>query len=77
MAKPEKYLVLSRKEIIAMYNQIIEEQIQGGYGCVVLRVQHASKKAPGQLQLTEECRKDNYAYWPTDGDEVFNVEGAV
>ena len=75
--KPEKYLVLSRRDVIAMYNQIIQEQIQGGYGSVVLRVQHASKRVPGQLELTDECRSKQYDYWPMDGDEVFNVEGAV
>lgn len=75
--KPEKYLVLSRRDVISMYNQIIETQIQGGYGSVVLRVQHVCKSAPGQLELTDKCRMKQYDYWPMDGDEVFNVEGAV
>jgi hypothetical protein len=77
MGKPEKYLVLTRRCIIALYNQVIEEQINGGFGGVVIRCQMASRKYPGQLQLTDETQSDMYSYWPTDGDEVFKVEGAV
>ncbi len=77
MSKPEKYLVLSRSNIIALYNQIIEEQINSGFGSVILRCQMSGKGFPGQLQLTDQEQRDMYAYWPRDGDEVFKVEGAV
>lgn len=77
MSKPEKYLVLTRRDVIAMYNQIIEEQIKGGYGGIVLRCQMSSRKYPGQLVLTDETQDIQYNYWPRDGDEVFKVEGAV
>ena len=75
--KPQKYLVLTRRDIIAMYNRVLEEQINGNYGSVVLRCQMASKKHPGQLQFTDETEREQYAYWPRDGDEVQKVEGAV
>jgi hypothetical protein len=77
MIKPEKYLVLSRSNVIALYNQIIEEQINCGYGGVILRCEMSGKAFPGQLQLTSETKSELYAYWPIDGDEVFKVEGAV
>jgi len=77
MSKTEKYLVLTRRDIIALYNQVIEEQINGGYGGVVIRCQMASRKHPGQLQLTHETQSDMYSYWPRDGDEIFKVEGAI
>lgn len=77
MSKPEKYLVLTRRDIIAMYNRVLEEQINGYYGGLVLICEMASKKHPGQLQLTHETETDQYPYWPRDGDEVQKVEGAV
>ena len=77
MSKPEKYLVLTRREIIAMYNRVLEEQINGRYGGLVLRCHMASKNYPGQLQFTDETEREQYPYWPRDGDEVQKVEGAV
>lgn len=77
MGKPEKYLVISRQNVIAMYNQIIEEQMNGGHGSVILKCEMASKKYPGQLRMTDTCASSLYPYWPRDDDEVFKVEGAV
>lgn len=64
--KPEKYLVLSRQEIIALYNSLKEQQIQGGYGSVILKCHMAGKNYVGQLQLTDECRTSLYPYWPNE-----------
>ena len=66
MSKPEKYLVLSRQEIIALYNSLKEQQIQRGYGSVILKCQMAGKNYVGQLQLTDECRTSLYPYWPNE-----------
>jgi len=64
MSKPEKYLVLSRPQIIAMYNSLKEQEIQRGSGSIVLRCEMAGKNYVGQLQLTDECRTALYPYWP-------------
>lgn len=74
MSKPEKYLVLSRPQIIAMYNSLKEQEIQRGCGSVILNCEMAGKKYVGQLQLTRECRTSLYPYWP---DEIIEELEAV
>ena len=64
--KPEKYLVFSRQEVIAMYNSLNEQEIIKGYGSVILSCEHAGSKYPGQLKLTDECRNSLYPYWPNE-----------
>ena len=66
MAKPEKYLIFSRQEIIAMYNSLKEQEITRGVGSVILWCRHAGKKYPGQLELVDESRKGLYPYWPNE-----------
>lgn len=73
--KPEKYLVLSRQDIIAMYNSLKEQQIQGGYGSVILKCHMAGKNYVGQLQLTDECRASLYPYWPNEIIEDWQRRG--
>ena len=74
MTKPEKYLVLSRRNVIALYNRIIEDQINSGStnATIVLKCQMASNKHPGQLQYTDEYRLENYSYWPSEDIEGDN-----
>lgn len=69
MSKPEKYLVLSERNITALYNRMIEEKIQTGNGSVIVRCQMASPKHPGQLQFTDKYRTMNYRYWPSEDIE--------
>ncbi len=66
MIKPEKYLIFSRQEIIAMYNSLKEKEIVHGAGSVILTCEHAGSKYPGQLNLTDECRMGLYPYWPNE-----------
>lgn len=74
MSKPEKYLVLSRRNVIALYNKIIEDQINSGStnSTIVVKCQMASNKHPGQLQYTDEYRLENYSYWPSEDIEGDN-----
>jgi hypothetical protein len=69
MNKPEKYLVLSERSIISLYNQMIEEKIQSGNGSVIVKCEMAGSKYPGQLQFTNEWRTMNYRYWPSEDIE--------
>ena len=73
MSKPEKYLVFSRQEVIAMYNSLNEQEIISGCGSVILRCEHADSKYPGQLRLTDECRQSFYPYWPNELLEQLEV----
>ena len=72
--KPEKYLVLSRRNVIALYNKIIEDQINSGStnSSIVVKCQMASNKHPGQLQFTDEYRIENYSYWPSEDIEEYD-----
>jgi len=73
VGKPEKYLVFSRQEIIAMYNSLKEKEIIHGRGAVILKCEHAGSKYPGQLNLTDECRIGLYPYWPNENIEEWGV----
>lgn len=67
--KPQKYLVLTERNITALYNQMIEEKIQSGNGSIIVKCQMAGSKYPGQLQFTDEYERMNYRYWPSEDIE--------
>mgnify|MGYP003154843386 CR=1 FL=1 len=68
--KPEKYLVLSAKQL----NTLIEMAHEGSKeksssDCVVIKLEHAGKKWPRQLIYTDKFRAKAYRCWRNKNDK--------